>query len=161
MESEPEVGDAIDEIVAQWNREKPQLDVSPTHVLQRVTRTSLLQSASFADVFGRYGMSFADYEVLAALRRSGPPYQLSPTSLFNALVLSSGGMTKRLDRLEAAVLVERLPDPDDRRGRLVTLTPKGSALVDEAITAHLANEERLLGGLTADERAQLAALLRT
>jgi DNA-binding MarR family transcriptional regulator len=160
MSSQNKTTDAMDEIVAQWNRERPDLDVSPTHVLQRVTRAYLLQSASFADLFSRFGMSFADYEVLAALRRSGPPYRLNPTALFNALVLSSGGMTKRLDRLEAAALVERLPDPGDRRGRLVSLTSKGGELVDNALVAHLANEERLLSGLSATDRRRLADLLR-
>lgn len=152
--------DAIDLIVAQWQRERPDLDVSATHVLQRITRLYLLQSSSFAGVFERFGLTFGEYEVLAALRRSGPPYTLSPTRLFSSLVLSSGAMTNRLDRLEAAGLVRRLPHPDDRRGRPVALTDRGLALVDDAVRAHLANEERLLSGLDDGDRATLAALLR-
>ena len=152
--------DAIDRIVHEWNRERPELDVSPTHVLQRVTRLYLLQSASFAEVFGRYGLSFGEYEVLAALMRSGPPHRMKPSELVGALVLSSGAMTNRIDRVEEAGLVERLPDPDDRRGTLVALTEKGRQVVDEALLAHLANEERLLGALSARERQQLAGLLR-
>jgi DNA-binding MarR family transcriptional regulator len=152
--------DAIDHLVAQWNRERPDLDVTPTHVLQRITRLYLLQSASFAEVFARFGMSFGEYEVLAALTRSGPPYRLKPGELVGALVLSSGAVTNRIDRVEAAGLVERLPDPDDRRGTLVALTAKGRAVVDEAVRAHLANEERLLGGLSRTDRAQLTRLLR-
>ena len=152
--------DAIDRIVQQWNRERPEVDVSATHVLQRITRLYLLQSASFAEVFGRFGMTFGEYEVLAALVRSGPPHRLSPTDLAGAIVLSSGAMTNRIDRLEAAGLVERLPDPDDRRGTLVALTEKGRQVVDEALHAHLANEERLLGALSVRERQQLADLLR-
>ena len=152
--------DEIDRIVSQWKRERPDLDVSVTHVLQRITRLYLLQSASFAEVFGRYGLTFGEYEVLAALRRSGPPYRLNPSNLFNSLVLSSGAMTNRLDRLEEAGLVERLPDPDDRRGRLVALTAHGIETVDTTVLDHLANEERLLSALSAEERQLLAGLMR-
>src|SRR5580700_7813777 len=113
--------DAIDRIVQQWNRERPDLDVSVTHVLQRITRLYLLQSASFAEVFNRYGLTFGEYEVLAALVRSGPPHRLKPGDLVGALVLSSGAVTNRIDRVEDAGLVERIPDPDDRRGTLVVL----------------------------------------
>ena len=154
------VMDEIDRIVEQWDRERPDLDVSPTHTLQRVTRLSLLQGASFARVFAPYGVSFGEYLVLAALRRAGPPYRMSPTQLFNSVILSSGAMTNRLDRLEAMGLVERLPDPTDRRGRLVALTDRGRELVDAAVVDHLENEQRLLGALDADEREQLALLLR-
>lgn len=152
--------DAIDRIVDQWNRERPDLDVSPTHVLQRITRLYLLQSASFAEVFGRYGITFAEYEVLAALVRSGSPYRLKPKDLIGALVLSSGAVTNRIDRVEAAGLVERLPDPDDRRGTLVALTKRGRTVVDEAVRDHLGNEERLLGALSVNERRELVRLLR-
>jgi DNA-binding MarR family transcriptional regulator len=152
--------DAIDGLVGQWNLERPDLDVSPTHVLQRITRLYLLQSASFAEVFGRFGMTFGEYEVLAALTRSGPPYRLKPGELVGALVLSSGAVTNRIDRVEAAGLVKRLPDPDDRRGTLVALTVKGRTVVNEAVRAHLANEERLLGALSSADRAQLTRLLR-
>ena len=152
--------DEIDRIVGQWNRERPDLDVSPTQTLQRITRLSLLQGVSFARVFAAYGISFGEYLVLAALRRAGPPYRMNPTTLFNAVILSSGAMTNRLDRLEAMGLVERLPDPTDRRGRLVALTDRGRELVDTAVGDHLENEERLLGALDAGELEQLAGLLR-
>src|ERR1700694_4304919 len=141
--------DAIDRIVAEWNRERPDLDVSPTHVLQRITRLYLLQSATFAEVFGRFGIPFGEYEVLAALVRSGAPHQLTPTQLTRAMVLSSGAMTNRVDRLERAGLVQRLPDHDDRRGTRVALTDSGRRVVEEALYQHLANEERLLSGLSA------------
>ena len=152
--------DEIDRIVAEWERERPDLDVSPTHTIQRITRLSLLQAASFARVFAPYGVSFGEYLVLAALRRARPPYRMNPTALFNSVILSSGAMTNRLDRLEEMSLVERLPDPDDRRGRLVGLTEAGRALVDSAVVAHLENEQRLLSALDAGEREQLAGLLR-
>ena len=152
--------DEIDRIVEQWNRERPDLDVSPTHTLQRITRLGLLQAASFARVFARHGVSFGEYLVLAALRRAGPPYRMNPTRLFNSVILSSGAMTNRLDRLEAMGLVERQPDPTDRRGRMVALTDRGLELVDEAVIDHLENEERLLDALDDRERKQLAGLLR-
>jgi DNA-binding MarR family transcriptional regulator len=152
--------DAIDRIVGEWTRERPDLDVSPTHVLQRITRLYLLQSASFAEIFARFGLTFGEYEVLAALARSGQPYRLNPGQLASALVLSSGAVTNRIDRVEAAGLVERLADPGDRRGTLVGLTAKGRKLVDQAVRAHLANEERLLAALSTSERGQLTRLLR-
>jgi DNA-binding MarR family transcriptional regulator len=152
--------DAIDRIVHQWNRERPDLDVSVTHVLQRISRLYLLQSASFAAVFDRYDITVGEFEVLAALLRSGPPFQMSPTRLVNAVVLSSGAMTNRIDRVEALGLVERRPDPSDRRGTLVALTKEGRLTVDEALVAHLANEERLLSALSSAERGTLARLLR-
>jgi DNA-binding MarR family transcriptional regulator len=152
--------DEIDRIVEQWNRVRPDLDVSPTHTLQRITRLSLLQGVSFARVFAPHGVSFGEYLVLAALRRAGPPYQMNPTRLFNSVILSSGAMTNRLDRLEEMGLVERRLDPTDRRGRLVALTDRGRELVDAAVRDHLENEERLLQALDAEEREQLAALLR-
>jgi DNA-binding MarR family transcriptional regulator len=154
------VKDEVDRIVEQWNRERPELDVSPTHVLQRVTRLNLLLQASFSLVFARFGLSWGEFLVLAALRRGGPPYRMNPTALYGSLILSSGGMTKLLDRLEGAGLVERQPDPADRRGRLVVLTKKGRETVDRAVVEHLANEDRLLGALSATERRKLAALLR-
>jgi DNA-binding MarR family transcriptional regulator len=152
--------DEIDRIVDEWNSVRPDLDVSPTHTLQRITRLSLLQGVSFARVFAPYGVSFGEYLVLAALRRAGPPYQMNPTRLFNSVILSSGAMTNRLDRLEEMGLVERQFDPSDRRGRLVVLTDRGRELVDSAVRDHLENEERLLAALDASEREQLAGLLR-
>ena len=152
--------DEIDRIVAEWNGVRPDLDVSPTHTLQRITRLSLLQASSFARVFEKYGVSFGEYLVLAALRRAGPPYRMNPTTLFNSVILSSGAMTNRLDGLEETGMVERLPDPNDRRGRLVALTDRGRELVDASVVDHLENEQRLLGALDPDEREQLAGLLR-
>jgi DNA-binding MarR family transcriptional regulator len=154
------IEDEIDRIVRQWNQERPDVDVSPTHVLQRITRLSLLQEVSFARVFAEHGLTWGEYLVLAALRRSGPPYRMNPTTLYGSVILSSGGMTKRLDRLEGAGFVERLPDPSDRRGRLVGLTSHGRDVVDAAMLHHLENEQRLLGALDAAEREQLAGLLR-
>ncbi len=152
--------DEIDRIVEQWNHERPDLDVSPTHTLQRINRLSVLLEASLARTFARYGITWGEYLVLAALRRAGPPYRMNPTTLFNSIILSSGAMTNRLDGLEAMGLVDRAPDPHDRRGRLVRLTDRGLALVETAVIDHLANQERLLEALDRDEREQLAGLLR-
>jgi DNA-binding MarR family transcriptional regulator len=129
-------------------------------VLQRITRLSLLLQESFAVVFAGHGLTWGEYLVLAALRRAGPPYRMNPTALYGSVMLSSGGMTKRLDRLEQAGLVERLPDPADRRGRLVALTDRGRKLVDAAVVDHLANEERLLAALSPSERGVVSDLLR-
>ncbi len=156
----PELRDVIDRIVGQWNRELPGLDVSATHVIQRITRLYLLQTASFATLFARYGLTFGEWEVLAILRRSGPPHELKPTEVYSELVLSSGALTNRLNRLEAAGLIQRRPDPGDRRGTLVGLTREGMRVCDAAHLDHLANEERLLAGLTAAERERLTRLLR-
>ncbi len=158
--SRPVSADAIDKIVSEWNRARPDLDVSATHVLQRITRLYLLQSSSFANVFRPFGLTFGEYEVLAALLRSGPPHRLKPKDLVGALVLSSGAITNRIDRVEAAGLVKRMPDPDDRRGVLVALTEEGQRVLDQAARAHLDNEERLLGGLSPSQRKELADLLR-
>ena len=152
--------DSVDRIAAQWKRARPDLDMPSAQVLQRITRAYRLQASSFEQVFARYGLSWGEHLVLAALRRAGPPYRMNPTTLFDTMVLSSGAMTNRLDRLEEMGLVRRLPDPNDRRGRLVELTTKGRELVDEAVVAHVANEERLLSGLPAADRVKLADLLR-
>ena len=152
--------DDIDRLVAEWSRERPDLDVSASHTLTRITRLALLQAASFAPVFARYGLTWGEHLVLAALRRAGSPYRMTPTMLFSSLLLSSGAMTNRLDRLEEMGLVRRLPDPSDRRGRLVELTAKGRRLVDKAVVDHVADEERLIAPLSRAERRRLAELLR-
>jgi DNA-binding MarR family transcriptional regulator len=152
--------DEIDRLVADWNRERPNLDVSASHTLTRITRLALLQAASFAPVFARYGLTWGEHLVLAALRRAGRPFRMTPTKLFSSLLLSSGAMTNRLDRLEEMGLVRRLPDPSDRRGRLVELTAKGRQVVERAVVDHIADEERLIAPLTRSERRRLAELLR-
>jgi DNA-binding MarR family transcriptional regulator len=152
--------DPVDRIAAQWKRARPDLELPSAQVLQRITRAYRLQASSFEQVFARYGVSWGEHLVLAALRRAGPPYRMNPTTLFDSMVLSSGAMTNRLDRLEEMGLVRRLPDPNDRRGRLVELTTKGRELVDDAVVAHVANEERLLSGLSSSDRVKLADLLR-
>jgi DNA-binding MarR family transcriptional regulator len=152
--------DRVDAIVAQWNRERPDVDVSPMEVVGRILRASRYLDAALERVFARYGLDFGLFDVLATLRRSGPPYALAPRALNRWCMLSSGAMTKRLDRLERLGLIARKANPDDRRGVQVVLSAAGLELVDEVLVAHVENEEELLEALTAEGRADLVRLLR-
>jgi DNA-binding MarR family transcriptional regulator len=156
-----QVADAIDRIAINGRvRERPELDVSPIDVIGRISRLSRLLEKSIEETFASFGLGRGGFDVLAALRRAGEPYRLSPTELYNSLLISSGAMTNRIDRLEQIGLVERTPDPGDRRGVSVGLTPKGKKLIDVAAERHYANERKLLRGLSADERDTLSQLLR-
>jgi DNA-binding MarR family transcriptional regulator len=152
--------DGVDEILEQWARERPDLDVSPIGVIGRISRLARELEARLEPVYRAHGLEPGWYDVLATLRRSGPPYTLRPSEFSGTLMLTSSGTTKRLDRLEQAGLIGRTPDPADRRGTLITLTEAGHELLDTAIEAHVANEHGLLGALTADEQGELADLLR-
>jgi DNA-binding MarR family transcriptional regulator len=152
--------DHVDHILEQWAQQRPDLDVSPMGIIGRMSRLSRFLERSIAAVLARYGLNEPQFAVLAALRRAGPPHTLSPTDLYNGLLVSSGAMTNRLDRLAAAGLVERVPDPGDGRSLLVALTGKGQQVINEAVAAHTANEHRLLSSLSLEERAQLADVLR-
>jgi DNA-binding MarR family transcriptional regulator len=146
--------------VEQWRRERPDLDVSPMLVLGRLNEaSSLVARERLAPVFARFGLQAGEFDVLATLRRSGQPHALTPTALYEATMVTSGAMTNRLDRLEQAGLIQRGPHPKDRRGIVVQLTEKGLALIDEALTAHVANEHQILASLTGVERETLAHLL--
>jgi len=153
--------DHVDRIVAQWRRERPDLDVAPLGLLGRLFRIAQLADDELAGGVEPFGLQRGWFDLLAALRRAGTPYELNPTQLMEATLLSSGGMTKRLDRLVEAGLVERRPDPDDRRGTLVRLTRRGKTTIDKALEAHVANEDRLLRSLNTTDRRALDALLRT
>jgi DNA-binding MarR family transcriptional regulator len=150
----------LDEITAQWGRERPDLDVSALALLGRLFRVSQLADAALSGPAASHGLRPGWFDLLAALRRAGDPFELNPTELMRATMLSSGGMTKRLDRLAEAGLVARRPDPADRRGTLVRLTARGRDTIDAALESHLAAEEALLGSLDADDRARLDGLLR-
>jgi len=152
--------DHMDAILAQWKRERPDLDVTALGVMGRLFRAAQLADAELADGIARHDLQPGWFDLLGALRRAGRPFELNPTQLMATTMLSSGGMTKRLDRLEDAGLVERRPDPSDRRGTLVGLSRKGEALVDAALVTHVDNEERLLQPLSASERRTLDELLR-
>lgn len=152
--------DYVHQILQQWERERPDLDVSPMGVIGRLSRLTRHLERSIEETFQRHGLGVGGFDVLAALRRSGKPYRLSPTELYNSLLISSGAMTNRIDRLEELGLVERAPDPHDRRSVSVALTPKGREVVDRVLTDHIAKEHDLLSGLTPKEQKQLAGLLR-
>jgi DNA-binding MarR family transcriptional regulator len=153
--------DHVDAILEQWRRERPDVDTAALGLIGRLHRAAALTNAPLATGLAEHGLQPGWFDLLAALRRTGRPYELNPTQLMRATLLSSGGMTKRLDRLVEAGLVERRADPTDRRGVLVRLTPHGKALVDEVIEAHVANEERLLRSLKPADRRTLDELLRT
>ncbi|HET7518828.1 MAG TPA: MarR family transcriptional regulator, partial [Actinomycetes bacterium] len=139
MSSDPDGGQAaeqsplqdhVDHILEQWAQQRPDLDVSPMGIIGRMSRLSRFLERSIATVLGKYGLNEPQFAVLAALRRAGPPHCLSPTDLYNGLLVSSGAMTNRLDRLAAAGLVERVPDPGDGRSLLVALTGKGQQVIN-------------------------------
>ena len=152
--------DHVDHVLEQWDRERPDLDTSAVAVIGRIGRAARYIDLALDRVFARHGLTREAFDVLAALRRSGPPYRLSPTALHRALMRTSGAMTNRLHRLESAGLVARIPDPADGRGVLVELTAKGREAIERVVPDHLANERLLLSSLTRDEQNTLAALLR-
>lgn len=153
--------DRADIAVAQWARERPDLPHLPMALFGRLLEAAeRLMRDHMNPLFAEAGLQPGEFDVLATLKRSGPPYMLSPTRLYEATMISSGGMTNRLDRLERAGLVERRPDPDDRRGKLIALTATGKRVTDETIGRHVANEERLLSALTSAEQEKLNALLK-
>jgi DNA-binding MarR family transcriptional regulator len=155
------VSDEVDEIVARWQSERPDLDVSPLHVLSRVSRLARHLDRARRAAFAAHGLEIWEFDVLSALRRQGPPYQLSPGALIRATLVTSGTMTNRIDRLTAKGLVSRRPDPQDKRGVLVQLTEAGLRTVDDAFAELLAGEEALLTGLNSEQQDHLAGLLRT
>jgi DNA-binding MarR family transcriptional regulator len=146
--------------VEQWRKERPDLDVRPMAVIGRLSEASqVISRGRLAPLFASFGLQSGEFDVLATLRRSGTPFALTPTALYEATMVTSGAMTARLDRLEKAGLIARAPHPEDRRGVLVQLTEKGRQLIDEAVTAHVENERGILAGLTAKEQDTLIELL--
>src|SRR3954447_4798804 len=152
--------DHVDLIVEQWGRERPELDLAPVEVVARLGRAARLLDDGMERLFAEPGLTRASGDVRASLRRAGAPYRLSPTQLYRALMRTSGAMTNRLRGLEHDGLIRRVPDPGDGRGMLVELTAKGRDLVDRVAGEHLANERRMLAGLSDARQKQLAGLLR-
>ena len=155
------MADHVDRIVEAWRRERPDLDVTALALVARLYRTVHLADAVLIQPLAAHGLQPGWFDVLAALRRAGEPYALTPTRLLGTTMLSSGGMTKRLDRLAEAGLIERRPDPDDRRGILVKLTDRGRATVDTLLPIHLDNEQQLLAPLSPAQQRTLDQLLRS
>lgn len=160
----PDVGDVmadhIDRLRAQWARELPDLDTEPMAILGRARRLTLLAGGSIEKIFAGYGLDRGEFDVISTLRRAGPPYRLTPTELYSTLMISSGGLTHRLGRLETAGLIAREKSARDGRSLEVVLTPAGRALAEEAFRADMANEARFLAHLAPAERETLAGLLR-
>ena len=152
--------DEVDRIVLAWQRERPDLDVQPLAVLSRVSRLARHLDLARRSAFERHHLETWEFDVLAALRRAGAPYELSPGLLLARTMVTSGTMTNRIDRLEVRGLVTRRPDPDDRRGVVVTLTPDGRTHVDAALSDLLEQERTILAELRPSEVQRLADLLR-
>lgn len=152
--------DQIDRIVALWREVRPDLDPTSTEVIGRIARMEYFVTRRVLQDLAQHNINVGEFDVLAALRRRGAPYQLSPNQLQNMVLISSGALTNRINRLESASLVTRSPDPNDRRGVIVTLTERGLEVIEQAVVNHLRAEAELLEPLDQGERAQLAALLK-
>ncbi len=153
-------GDWTDNLLDSWAAIQKGFDVAPYQVTARISRISLHIANHQTEVFGRFGLNRGDVGVLSALRIAGPPYQLSPTRLFKGLMLSSAGITNRLDRLEKRGLVQRTRDPNDRRGVLVEVTAEGRSILEQAVQANTAAERQLVAGLDPAELETLTVLLK-
>jgi DNA-binding MarR family transcriptional regulator len=152
--------DEVDRLVEAWRRERPDLDAEPLHVFSRVTRLARHLDRDRRSAFAAHGLEPWEFDVLAALRRAGYPYELSPGRLLDETLVTSGTMTNRVDKLVRRGLVERFPDPSDRRGVVVRLTDLGCGTVDAAMADLLDREKAMLAGTTGQEREDLANLLR-
>jgi DNA-binding MarR family transcriptional regulator len=154
------VRDEVDDLVARWHAERPDLDVAPLQVLSRLSRLARHLDRARRAAFAAHGLEPWEFDVLSALRRQGPPYQLSPGALLHATLVTSGTMTNRIDRLAAAGLVSRHRDQLDKRGVLVALTDRGKHAADAALAGLLERERELLTGLDSAQQTTLAGLLR-
>ncbi|TQM32119.1 MarR family winged helix-turn-helix transcriptional regulator [Nocardia bhagyanarayanae] len=152
--------DAVDAIAEQWRRERPDLDLEAMAIVGRLGRLMVVAQQAIEAVFVAHGLQRGEFDVLAALRRSGEPFQLNPSVLADTLMLSRAGMTGRLDRLESAGLVRRIADAADRRAVRVALTDEGRQLVDTVVTEHTRNETRILSVLSAQDRKDLDRIAR-
>ena len=152
--------DEIDRVRKQWKREQPDLDTSSMETIGRTLRLQFLFSVRMRRVLSRYDIDPGGFDMLATLRRSGPPYRMTPTRLYKDLVITSGAVTHRMDALEKAGLLERRTDPQDRRSMLACLTAKGRHVIDAAMRDHLAAEAELTDCLTQQEHKTLAQLLK-
>ena len=151
--------DAVDRVVNQWNRERPDVDVSPLEVIGRVSRLSRTVDRIIGENYARHGIEYWMFDVLATLRRSGEPFELSAGQLVKQTMVTTGAMTNRIDRMEQRGLVERVT-AEDRRKVIVRLTPEGLKLVDEVIVTHMETEEEILAALSGRQRDELARLLK-
>ncbi len=151
--------DHVDGIITEWRRERPDLDVSPIGVIGRLHRLALALTEQLSIVYREHGLSEGEFDVLAALRRAGEPFERAPGDLAQHTMVTSGAMTKRVDRLEEAGLVTRRVSQADGRGRVIALTAAGRERIDRAFEAHVANEHRLLVTLDPADRAAIEPIL--
>ncbi len=156
----PQRRDPVDAIIDQWAVVRPDLDTAAMEVFGRIHRLSRAMGDRTEKAYARFGVARGEFDVLATLRRAGEPYTLSPRQLSSTLMLTTGGMTGRLDKLERAGLLRRSPDPHDRRGLQVTLTEEGLSRIDEAVGVGLAAQTEALAALGTEKAGQLADLLR-
>jgi DNA-binding MarR family transcriptional regulator len=152
--------DHVDAILAQWNRERPDLDVAPMGFIARLMRVARHMSREMEATFARHGLNGATFDVLATLRRAGPPHALSPGALMESMMVTSGTVTNRIDQLERAGLVLRAPNPQDGRGFIVNLTEEGLARIDAAVSDHVATQARLVEQIPSPMREVLEEALR-
>ncbi|WP_447553645.1 MarR family winged helix-turn-helix transcriptional regulator [Vreelandella sp. EE22] len=152
--------DHVDRILTQWQRQRPDLNVAPMGTLGRLKRLNHVLMRAMEKTWAQYGLNESSFDVLATLRREGLPYALSPSHLMASTMVTSGTMTHRLQQLEKAGLVERVKNPADGRGFLISLSDRGFALIDEAVAAHTATQARLVSGLSDEQRSQLDDLLK-
>lgn len=151
--------DRVDDILAQWNRERPDLDVRPMGLIGRIRRISQRMTRTMEKTFAAHGLNDASFDVLATLRRSGPPYRLSPGDLSATMMITSGTMTNRIDQLEKIGLVTREQNPQDGRSVIIALTDRGFAVIDAAVTEHVQTQARLTSSLSPEEFGTLNTLL--
>lgn len=152
--------DKVDEIIRQWNRERPDLDAGPMELIGRLKRLAQHLTQQMEKTFAANGLNFASFDVLATLRRSGPPYRLSPNDLLATMMVTSGTMTNRIDQLVKSGLVERAHNPEDGRSVIISLTDKGFGVIDTAVTMHVKTQAGLVAGLTRDQQEDLNGILR-
>ncbi|AQU81602.1 MULTISPECIES: MarR family winged helix-turn-helix transcriptional regulator [unclassified Halomonas] len=152
--------DHVDKILKQWHLQRPDLDVAPMGTIGRVKRVNYYLMRSMEKTWAKYGLTDASFDVLATLRREGAPYALSPGGLMASTMVTSGTMTHRINQLEKAGLIERIKNPDDGRGFLISLSQRGYELIDEAVAAHVETQTQLMSGLSEEQREQLDGLLK-
>lgn len=152
--------DKVDRIVSQWQQERPDLDVGSMELIGRFKRIGQFLGLEMTKTFADYGLNAANFDVLATLRRSGAPYALSPNELINSTMVTSGTMTNRIDQLVKSGLVERIRNKEDARSVVVSLSNKGIKLIDSMLATHVDTQDRLMAGLTAEEKKRLNSLMR-
>lgn len=151
--------DQIDKIVEQWNAERPDLDVAPMALIGRIKRLAQHLSNEMGKTFAKHGLNSASFDMLATLRRSGPPYQLSPNDLLSTMMITSGTMTNRIDQLVKSGMVERINNPEDKRSVFIALTKEGFKVIDAAVTDHVATQHRLVEEISREDFQVMNSLL--